>query len=52
MVRFDCKGFLADPSGYTGQLDAAADHFIREGYGSFLQDTKAGPSLEVGGGAT
>ena len=72
MVRFDCKGFLADPSGYTGQLDAAADHFIREGYvvldhvltqqevealrcaflgfyGSFVQDTKAGPSLEVGG---
>lgn len=72
MVRFDCKGFLADPSGSTGQLDAAAEHFIREGYlildhvltqqevealrgafmsgyASFLQDTKSGPSLNVGG---
>lgn len=72
MVRFDCKGFLADPSGSAGQLDAAAAHFIREGYvvldhvltqqevealrdaflvgyGSFLRDTGASPSLKVGG---
>lgn len=32
MVRFDCKGLSADPAGSAGQLDAAADFFIREGY--------------------
>lgn len=32
MNRFDCNGISADPTASPGQLDAAADFFIREGY--------------------
>ncbi|MCA0302739.1 MAG: phytanoyl-CoA dioxygenase family protein [Proteobacteria bacterium] len=32
MTRFDCNGISADPLGSSGQLAAAADFFIREGY--------------------
>jgi ectoine hydroxylase-related dioxygenase (phytanoyl-CoA dioxygenase family) len=46
MTRFDCSGISTDSLDSCGQLDAAADYFIKEGY-AILDNVLPGETVEA-----